>query len=41
MQNLVQNAVSLLLAFKTNVKWCKNCKNQTLFEKRKYMYFAM
>ena len=35
MQNLVWNAVSLLLASKTDRKWGKNCKNQTMFEKRK------
>ena len=39
-QNLEQNRVSLLPASKMHRKWLKNCKNQTMVEKRKYTYFA-
>ena len=33
--------MSLLLAFKFDRKLRKNCKNETMFEKRKYTYFAV
>ena len=41
MQNLVQSAMSLLLAFKTKRKCRKIFKNQTMFEKCKYKYFVV
>ena len=40
-QNLVRNAVGLVLVPKTNRKRHKTCKNQTMFEKLKYPYFAV
>ena len=30
--------MSLLLAYETNRKWLKNCKNQKLLEKRIYVF---
>ena len=33
--------MSLFLAFKTNRKWLKNCKNQRMLEKHRYTYFAV
>ena len=39
-QHLVSE-LSLLPASKTDRKWHKICKNQTIFEKRKYTYFAV
>ena len=40
-QNLMLNAASLLLASKTNRKWRKKWKKQTMFEKREYTYFTI
>ena len=40
-QNLVEKRMRFFLAFKTYRKWLKNCKNQTMLEKHKYMYFAV
>ena len=30
--------MSLLIAYETNRKWVKNCKNQKLLEKRIYVF---
>ena len=30
--------MSLLIAYETNRKWLKNCKNQKLLEKRIYVF---
>ena len=38
---LVSKRMSLLLASKIHRKYLKNCRNQTMLEKRKNMYFTV
>ena len=40
-QNLVQKRMRLFMASTTHWKWLKKCNNQTMPEKRKYMYFPV
>ena len=40
-ENLVQNLINLVLAFKNNWEWHKNCKTENMLEKRRYTSFKV